>query len=68
MAELLKGLIHVARDLSGWYICMYLKIFSPPIRSPLDLRLFAYPKAFAVTDKLRGDLILKKGNDVTVDV
>ncbi len=30
----------------------------------LDLRLVAYPKAFVVTDKLRGDLL---GNDVTVE-
>jgi len=33
----------------------------------LDLRLVAYPKTFVVTDKLRGDLILQKGNDVSVD-
>lgn len=33
----------------------------------LDLRLVSYPKAFVVTDKLRGDLILTKGNDVSVN-
>lgn len=33
----------------------------------LDLRLNAYPKAFVVTEKLRGDLILQKGSTVSVD-
>lgn len=33
----------------------------------LDLRLQAYPKAFAITDKLRGSIILTKGNEISKD-
>lgn len=33
----------------------------------LDLRLAAYPRAFAITDKLRSDLILSKSSNISTD-